>query len=56
MSGHEHTNRCYWDFIECRWVCRPARVEDDEVVAFAPVEVVGEPAVAVAAAQAVDVG
>jgi hypothetical protein len=22
--GHEHTNRCYWDYLECRWVCRPA--------------------------------
>jgi hypothetical protein len=18
---HAHSNRCYWDFRECRWVC-----------------------------------
>lgn len=23
MSGHEHTKRCYWDYLEARWVCRP---------------------------------
>ena len=23
MSGHEHTKRCYWDFVDARWVCRP---------------------------------
>lgn len=27
-SGHVHTNRCYWDLNECRWVCRPAREPD----------------------------
>jgi hypothetical protein len=22
--GHAHGTRCYWDYRECRWVCRPA--------------------------------
>ena len=23
-SHHVHTKRCYWDFRQCGWVCRPA--------------------------------
>jgi hypothetical protein len=36
--GHEHTKRCYWDFLECRWVCR---LDEPRVEAVpAPVETV----------------
>lgn len=31
--GHDHTDRCYWDYLECHWVCRPA--SDDEPIAVA---------------------
>ncbi|MDT4940774.1 MAG: hypothetical protein QOJ34_863 [Pseudonocardiales bacterium] len=39
MSGHEHTNRCYWDYLEARWECRPAREELAAVTEFAAVVV-----------------
>jgi hypothetical protein len=26
-AAGEHSLRCYWDFTECRWVCRPAGAE-----------------------------
>lgn len=31
MSGHEHTKRCYWDFREARWECRP-EVDEPQLV------------------------
>lgn len=35
MSGHEHTKRCYWDYLEARWVCRPELDEPALVTEFA---------------------
>lgn len=34
MSGHEHTRRCYWDFQEARWQCRPETAEPEPVTEF----------------------
>ena len=49
MSGHEHTKRCYWDYLEARWECRPELAEQDAVTEFPAVEVrVDEPVVAAA--------
>jgi hypothetical protein len=39
MSGHEHSKRCYWDFLEARWVCRP-EVDDPEPATEFPALVV----------------
>lgn len=47
MSGHEHTKRCYWDYLEARWVCRPDL--DEPAIEFAAVVVsTGDPVGAVA--------
>ena len=46
MSRHEHTKRCYWDYLEARWECRPETDEPQAVTEFPAVEVrVDEPAV-----------
>jgi hypothetical protein len=34
MSGHEHTKRCYWDFMEARWECRP-ELDEPQLVGVA---------------------
>ena len=36
ISRPRHTNRCYWDFMEARWVCPPGPVEAEVCTAFAP--------------------
>jgi hypothetical protein len=41
MSGHEHTKRCYWDYLEATWVCRP-EVAEPEVAEFAAVVVAAD--------------
>jgi hypothetical protein len=23
-TPHQHTRRCFWDYLECRWQCPPA--------------------------------
>jgi hypothetical protein len=23
-TSHQHTRRCFWDYLECRWQCPPA--------------------------------
>jgi hypothetical protein len=28
--GHVHGTQCYWDYRECRWVCRPAAEAEAE--------------------------
>ena len=49
MSGHEHTRRCYWDYLEARWVCRPELDEPEPAIEFAAVVVSrGDPVGAVA--------
>ena len=46
MSRHEHNKRCYWDYLEARWECRPEMDEPQAVTEFPAVEVrVDEPAV-----------
>ena len=48
MAGHEHTKRCYWDYLEARWVCRPEVAEPDVPLEFpATVLVIEEPVVAI---------
>jgi hypothetical protein len=27
-QAHAHTAACYWDYLECRWVCPPAGTAD----------------------------
>jgi hypothetical protein len=50
MSGHEHTKRCYWDYLEARWECRAERHDPQAVAEFPAVEVrVEEPAVSAVA-------
>jgi hypothetical protein len=39
MSGHEHTKRCYWDYLEARWECRPEQDEPQAVTEFSAVEI-----------------
>ncbi len=34
--GHAHGAHCYWDYRECRWVCRP-EAEDGPVAVAVPV-------------------
>ncbi|MFL6111439.1 MAG: hypothetical protein ACJ786_08820 [Catenulispora sp.] len=42
-TGHEHTRRCYWDFREAQWVCRPAAAPDASAATeFPPVVVATE--------------
>lgn len=48
MSGHEHTKRCYWDYLEARWVCRPEVDEPAAVTAFPEVVVTADVPVGVA--------
>jgi hypothetical protein len=52
IAVHEHTKRCYWDYLEARWVCRPEVAEPDAAVEF-PATVVSadEPVAAVADAE-----
>jgi hypothetical protein len=53
MSRHEHTKRCYWDFVEARWECRPESDEPQQATEFPAVEVrVGEPVVGATTVQA----
>ena len=52
MSGHEHTNRCYWDYLEARWECRAAREDDESATEFPAVVVTTELPVAAAAGAA----
>lgn len=42
MSDHDHTKRCYWDFREARWICRPAAAEATPVTEFPAVVVTPE--------------
>lgn len=49
MSGHEHTKRCYWDFREARWVCRPELDEPELATEFPAVIVMSDEPVGVAA-------
>jgi hypothetical protein len=37
--GHVHGTHCYWDYHECRWVCRP----EPEPVAVGVGAVEGQP-------------
>jgi hypothetical protein len=50
MSDHEHTKRCYWDFREARWVCRPTADDETAVTEFPAVVVTTEQPVATAEA------
>jgi hypothetical protein len=34
MAEHEHTKRCYWDYFEARWECRPEAAEPAAVTEF----------------------
>ena len=31
-AGHRHDRHCYWDYLQCGWVCRPpaADAEPDD--------------------------
>jgi len=50
MAGHEHTRRCYWDYLEARWECRPEKDEAQPVTEFAATEIrLDEPVVAATA-------
>lgn len=42
MAGHEHTARCYWDYLEARWVCRPELDEPESATEFPAVAVAVE--------------
>jgi hypothetical protein len=48
MSGHEHTKRCYWDFMEARWECRPELDEPQLVGVAVAAEQPDEPVGAIA--------
>jgi hypothetical protein len=50
MSGHEHTKRCYWDYLEACWVCRPEIDEADQAVEFPAVVVTADEPVGATAA------
>jgi hypothetical protein len=50
--AHEHTKRCYWDFLECQWVCRLDEAAVAVSVEAVPVEAAATPAVPLAASAA----
>jgi hypothetical protein len=35
-TGHRHDRHCYWDHLQCGWVCRPRPAADAEPVDAAP--------------------
>jgi hypothetical protein len=43
-AGHRHDRHCYWDYMECGWVCGPRPASVPQPAPEAAQDAVAEPA------------